>query len=142
MDKHLGLEYPIGDARRKFLEANCDKVEDYGYMKRFQPDEIDHRKTLLAEISIKIAELEEAKKKAMDEFKALLKSPGEEKAELLQDLKNGASFVKELCYKFVYHDEDMAVYYNADGEMVSSRPLFPEEKQTTIFQIHRTGTND
>src|SRR5690554_4822794 len=93
LDKHLGLDIPEGDARRKFLEANCDKVEELRYMKRFLPDEMDLRKTALAEISIKIAELEEEKKRAMDEFKALLKEPNEQKSELLVDLKNGATHV-------------------------------------------------
>mgnify|MGYP001033292161 CR=1 FL=1 len=143
MDKHLGLDIPEGDARRKFLEANCDKVEELRYMKRFLPDEMDLRKTALAEISIKIAELEEEKKRAMDEFKALLKEPNEQRSELLIDLKNGATHVTELCYKFLYSEENMVAYYNADGELVSSRPMFPDEKQGTIFQLQRnTGTND
>lgn len=142
MDKHLGLEYPEGDPRRKFLEANCDKVEEHGYMRRFSSDEIDERKTLLAEISIQINDLEQRKKEIMAEFKAELQSPKEEKTQLLTDLKQKAEMVTELCYKFIYHEEKMAAYYSKDGELVSSRPLFPDERQGTIFQISRTGTNN
>ena len=142
MDKHLGLEFPEGDERRKFLEANCDKVEEHGYMRRFSPDEIDEKKTMLAEISIKIHELEQEKKRVMAEFKAEMKEPKEQKISFLTDLKQKAEMVNELCYKFIYQEEKMAAYYSKDGELISSRPLFPEEKQGTIFQMQRTGTHD
>lgn len=70
MDKHLGLEY-TPEARERFLKDNCDKVESLGYMKHFAPDEIDERKTRLADISIQIAELEAQKKAKMFVIKLL-----------------------------------------------------------------------
>jgi hypothetical protein len=37
MDRELGKDIEAGARRIDFLESNCDKVEEKGYMKRYTP---------------------------------------------------------------------------------------------------------
>lgn len=69
MDKHLGHEYPPGNAREAFLKDNCDKVEQKGYMKPFTAEQLAEKKENLAETSIQLNDIELEKKAALAEFK-------------------------------------------------------------------------
>jgi hypothetical protein len=127
---------------RHLLKDNCDAIEEVGYTRRFTPEELNQRKEELADVSISISEIEAEKKDADADFKYRRKPHDERKAILLEQLKNKSEFVREDCYKFIIHEERLAGFYNSDGELVSSRPIMPQEMQKTIFGQMRTGTND
>jgi hypothetical protein len=127
---------------KHLLKSQCDAVEETGYTRRFTPDELNQRKEELADVSISISEIEAEKKLADADFKYRRKPHDERKTVLLEQLKNKSEFVRENCYKFIDHDERLALFYNSDGELVSSRPIMPQEMQKTIFGQMRTGTND
>ena len=140
MDRFLGQSIPE-DQRPQFLSDNCDAMEDIGYTRRFSPDELAQKKEELANASIELAEIEQEKKDAMAEFKERMKPFDEDRKRLLEELKNKSEYVNETCYKFIDHDERMVGYYNKLGELVSSRPIMPQEMQKTTFSINRnTGT--
>lgn len=143
MDKFLGQEIRE-EERWQFLMDNADAVENIGYMHRFSPEELSQKKELLAEVSIKINDIEDEKKEAMNEFKERLKPLNDDKAELLENIKKGSEYIEnEECVKILYHEEKMAGYYNRLGELVYSRPIMPQEMQKTIFSINqKTGTDD
>ena len=62
---------------------------------------------------------------------------------LLKDIKEKAVYAKEECFKFIEQEEKMVGYYNAQGDLIESRPATSDELQGTIFQIVRkTGTNN
>ena len=48
----------------------------------------------------------------------------------------------EQCYKMIDREEGMVGYYDKYGILVLQRPMKREERQTTIMQFNRTGTND
>ena len=127
---------------RHLLENNCDAIEQVGYTRRFTPDELAERKEELADNSIQLSDIDAEKKVIDSQFKAHKKPLDARKSTLLEELKNKSEFVKEDCYKFIYHDERMVGFYNSDGELVSSRPIMPQEMQKTIFGQMRTGTDD
>lgn len=140
MDKFLGQDLPESQ-RWNFLKDNADAVEKIGYMHRFTPEELAQKKELLSEACIKINDIEAEKKDAMDEFKERLKPYNAEKAQLLNDIKNGSEYIDNAeCVKILYHEEKMAGFYNKLGELVYSRPIMPQEMQKTIFNLN-TGTN-
>ena len=127
---------------KHLLDANCDAVEEVGYSRLFTPDELNIRKEELADVSISIAEIEAEKKEADADFKYRRKPFDERKTVLLEQLKNKSEYVREKCYKFLDHDNRVALFYNADGVLVSSRPMMPQEMQKTIFEQLRTGTDN
>ena len=142
MDKHLGLEFSEGKARKDFLNANCDAVENVGYTRRFTAEELAKMKENLSETAIRINDIEIAKKEAMKAIKKELDPLNEDKVDLLEKLKNKSEFVEEDCYKFIDHEAREVGFYNTEGELVYSRPIQPQEMQKTVFQMQRTGTNN
>jgi hypothetical protein len=145
MDKELGKEMEAGAKRRDFLESNCDKVEEKGYMKRFTSEQLVQMKEGLSETDIEINDIEEEKKEVIKDFKARLEPLTDERKRLLRGLKDKAEYVREKCYKFVDMEARKVGYYNGDGELIESRPAFPDELQGNIFhQVskRKTGTNN
>lgn len=143
MEKTIGKEYKNARDREAFLKDNCDKVEEKGYMKPYTPEELQGHKENLANVSIEIAEVE-AEKKAQDAyFKGQLKPLIEQRAQMVSNIKSKSEYVKEICYKFVDQEAKETGFYNADGDLIESRPATADELQPTIFSMARkTGTND
>jgi len=143
MDKVLGKHLEAGDKRIDFLKNNCDKVEEKGYMKRFTSDQLTQMKENLSETDIEINDVEEEKKEVVRGYKARLDPLTDERKRLLTGLKNKAEYVTEICFKFVDMESRETGYYNEDGDLIESRPAYPDEMQGNIFQMGRkTGTND
>lgn len=141
MERALGQNIPE-EKRASFLSDNCDKIEEMGYMKSFTPEEITAKKDQLSEVAIKINDLESEKKETLKDFKQELDPLTEQKGELVKSLKTKAEWVTENCYKFINHEERLAIYYNSQGIMIASRPTRPEESQYTLRLNPKTGTNN
>jgi hypothetical protein len=143
MQKELGKEYKNAREREAFLKDNCDKVEEKGYMKPFTPEQLQGHKEKLANVSIEISEIEAEKKEAAEVFKGQLKPLVESRGQMVSNIKAKAEYVKEICFKFVDQDAKEVGYYNADGDLIESRPATADELQPTIFSLARkTGTDD
>lgn len=143
MEKTIGKDYKNARDREAFLKDNCDKVEEKGYMKPYTPEELQGHKENLANVSIEIAEIE-AEKKAQDAYyKGQLKPLNEQRSQMVSNIKSKSEYVKEICYKFVDQEAKETGFYNADGDLIESRPATADELQPTIFSMARkTGTND
>lgn len=142
LDKELGKEYPL-EQREQFLNDNSDDVEKVSYSKAFSPEELAKQREDLTDAAIKLADIEEQKKEANAHFKELMKPLEQKKAVAIKNLKDKAMVVEEDCYKFFDEETKMVGFYNKEGDLVSSRPAFPDELQTTIFAaIRSNGTTD
>nr|DAZ47644.1 MAG TPA: hypothetical protein [Caudoviricetes sp.] len=142
LDKELGKEYPL-EKREQFLNDNSDDVEKVSYSKAFSPEELAKQREDLTDAAIKLADIEEQKKEANAHFKELMKPLEQKKAVAIKNLKDKAMVVEEDCYKFFDEETKMVGFYNKEGDLVSSRPAFPDELQKTIFAaIRSNGTTD
>jgi hypothetical protein len=142
MQRELAKDIPEGKHRVAFLLDNCDKAEDKGYMKRFTPEQLNQMKEQLSETAIEINDIEVEKKEVMDGFKDRLKPLVEEKGRLLTGLKNKSEYVNERCFKFIDLENREVGYYNEDGDLIESRPVYADELQGNLFKLPATGTND
>lgn len=134
MQKVLGQDIKDLEQRKQFLLDNADEVVEMDYSKSFDSDELAKKKTLLAEKSIRINDLNEAVKNYKEEVNLELKPLKEEVKGLLGDIKAKSRVVTEQCYKIVDTDERMACFYNAEGVLVSSRPATKDELSPTIYR--------
>jgi len=125
------------------LEANADDAEDRTYYVPLSEEEIIELKDKFANLSIRLAKIEERKKMAMDEFKLELAPLIEEKGIILNEIKMGAREEEGIVFKFVDYDQAMVGFYNQQGILVDSRPAMQDERrQLTISSARRTGTSD
>ena len=142
IEKELGKEYPLQE-RAMFLQNTCDGTEEVSYSRVFSPEELAKQREMLTDASIKLADIEEAKKEAMAAFKEEAKPYVEQKQQAIDNLRAKAETVTEICYKYFDDETRMVGFYNKEGNLVSSRPAFPNEMQKTMFQVLRAeGTND
>ncbi len=125
------------------LEANADDAEDRTYYVPLSEEEIIELKDKFANLSIRLAKIEERKKMAMDEFKLEMAPLIEEKGIILNEIKMGAREEEGIVFKFVDYDQAMVGFYNQQGILVDSRPAMQDERrQLTISSARRTGTSD
>lgn len=149
MDKTLGKDIVNPVMREAFLKDNCDACEQRGYMKPFEPEELQGHKEKLANVSIEIAELEAELHQVQADFKGRLKPLKEQRSMMVSNIKSKAEYVNEICYRFTDQEERITGYYNKNGDLVEMRPATAEELQKTIFSAtrivqseERTGTNN
>ncbi len=143
MKRELGKDFQQGEERRQFLADNADAVEKKEYMRHFTPEELLKKKEGLSETCISINDIEEELKEIKKEYAEKLKPLVERKKRVLGELKKKAELVEEDCYKFIDAEAREVGFYNANGDLIESRPAYSEELQTTMFQvIRKTGTED
>ena len=138
MEKQLFADYAV-EQRKTFLQDNADAVELTSYTRRFSYEELAEFKDKLSTVAIDMNSVAIDKKEAMDDFKLQLKPLTDEHKDLLEKIHNKAELVEEDCFKMISHDEGMVGFYNQIGELVYSRPILPQEKQSTIFNINRNA---
>lgn len=139
----LGKNIADPEARKRFLKDNCDAVEQKTYMKPFTPEQLQGRKEELANAAIQINDIEAEAKAMADDFKQQLKPLKEKRNQMIADIRNKAELVTEQCYRFVDEESRTTSFYNAEGDLIESRPCTAEEMQKTLFQqIRKTGTDE
>lgn len=120
------------------LEDNAEKVvEDFSFTKTLSPEEMDEYRERFAETCIELTEAEESLKVYSDLRKAEMKPVKELIRDLQKAIKNRAIEVEETAYLFPDYDSGVMNYYNSDGELLMSRRLRPEERQTNIHTLNR-----
>lgn len=140
LDRVMCTDIPA-HKRAEVLSANCDSIEEVTYSKSFSSDELTEKRVELEHVSVKIDDLEEAKKDYLDMIKTEMKPLLEGKKMVIKELKEKAATVKENCYRFLDEETRMVGYYNAEGLLVYSRPATVTELQKTIQMEVRTGTH-
>jgi hypothetical protein len=142
IEKEYGKHLPM-EERADYLRNTCDGTEEVSYSRVFTPEELAKQRELLTDASIKLADIDEEKKAAMDAFKEQAKPYIEQKNKAIENLRTKAETVTEECFKYFDEDTKMVGFYNKEGNLVSSRPAFPNEMQKTMFQVLRKdGTNN
>lgn len=142
LEKKLAQDVAV-EEREEYLKNTCDAVEEITFNRPFSQTQLTAMKESLMNVSIKISDIEAEKKKVLDDIKERMKPLTSEKEHLIFQLKNKADEATEDCYKFLDEESSMIGYYDKEGNLVSSRPAYPSELQTTVFSVLRkTGTNN
>lgn len=142
LDKELGKDIPL-DRRAAFLNDNCDATQEMTYTRQLTSEELAECREKLTDASIKLADIAEEKKLAMDAFKEEAKPYEKIRTKQIKNLKQKSEVVTDLCYKFIDEETRMVGFYNKEGDLVDSRPAYADELQRNIFQAARkTGTNN
>lgn len=144
LKQFLGEDYLEGLSRVQFLEANADSIENIGYVRDFTPEEMDAMKDNLADYSIELNDLAIEKKELVKSINEKIKPIDQRRKVILENIRKKSEYVKEDCFVFIDQDSGMVGYYNSNGDLVSSRRIKPDERQTKIFKLPavKTGTND
>lgn len=137
LDMQLGQEYENLDERKEFLANNADGIEEMTYTKSFDSDTLMRKKDKYVVAAARVHDIEEEVKNFRELKKAELKPYKEECATLLSEIKQKGSLVTEKVFKFVDREARMTGFYNADGNLIASRPATRDELPQNIYSINR-----
>lgn len=137
MKQNLFPENTPAKDRRDTLSAMAHSVENTSYYVNLTQDELDVRREKLTDNFIKISDLEAELKRTTKLLKTEQKPLIEENADLLQTIKTKTEEKSGILYHVDDQESGMMNSYDEEGNLVSSRRLRPDEKQSSIFSISK-----
>lgn len=127
--------------RIDLLKADAIEIlEKIRYTKPLTAEEIAFQKSELTENSIKQSEILEEKKNVNAVFKDRLKPIQESISQSLKAVKYKAIDVEGDIYKLADFDQQMIHTVDADGNLINSRPMLPQERQFRIQAAKQTAS--
>ena len=130
------------EARKARMEETADKILDYEHMRPYTEDEVAERRKRLADICIKISDLEAELAAEKAHYKALIQPEEIGLESIVSDLRTGGRMVTETCYAFVNLNIGKAGLYDGDGNLLREENITPEMEQQTIFQLLREAPEE
>lgn len=130
------------EQRYQFLKDNCETVDNNAkYYRDLTPEDLDAKREKLSQNLIDIDNHEDKLSEAKACFKALIDPLKADNKILLECVKTRKEKVEGTLFYLANHEESMMEEYNAEGELISSRRLRPEEKQLKAFPLKSVGQN-
>lgn len=133
-------DIPVAE-RAAMLKEMATKSEFQKVRRHYTQDERDQMKDFITSESISLMDAVEEFKKVQKEFNAAKKKLSTEITDALQRTKRGFSDNEEEVFMFDDQETGMMHIFDKNGLHISSRALYPDERQTRIVEMHRTGTN-
>lgn len=128
------------EQREEILRNSCDQILERSYTRKFDQEEINERRSELANVIIQIADLEQELAEVRADYKGKIKPLQERVSKLRDELKVGGDWIKGDCFKFVDEEEGMVGIYSPEGYLLEQRPMTQDERQRNVFRALRTGT--
>lgn len=128
------------EQREEILRNSCDQILERSYTRKFDQEEINERRSELANVIIQIADLEQELAEVRADYKGKIKPLQERVSKLRDELKVGGDWIKGDCFKFVDEDEGKVGIYSPEGYLLEQRPMTQDERQRNVFRTLRTGT--
>lgn len=128
--------------RKIMLENNCLEIEEEYPVKRYFSDvERSEFQREYTDNSIKIARAMAKLEEYKAEIKAIVKPLIEQNLYLLANVREGYSERPETVYLFDFQDLGMMAIYDEKGELVDSKRLLPNQRQTNVVSMARKSGN-
>jgi gas vesicle protein len=121
------------EVRRQILTDNADKIEESTYQKPLTPEELDLRRAQLSDKDIELADLEDEKKEMMAGIKQRMDAVKTVKKTLRAEVRTRQTTVTGKLYHVANHDNNMMESFDEEGNLVSSRRLLPNERQSRFY---------
>lgn len=119
------------------LEAMAYAIEEGKYFKKLSAEEIDQKREIFTENVIQISDLNDKKKELINEIKNEIKPLSVENKSLMESIRTKQEEVEGKIYLVDDQENGMMHSYDEMGELINSRRLRPNEKQTSIFSISK-----
>jgi hypothetical protein len=127
-------------SRIRALEDNAlDIAEDYSYHRPLSDDEVADLRNEFAEKHMEIENLQKKKAALMAEINGELKAKKITASAALSMIRTGKEEVSGTVYFIQDFDAGKIKVYDAEGILISERPMKQADRQARIFQS-KTGT--
>lgn len=141
MQKQILATEPI-HRRAEILRDTCYKVlENEHYTRKLEPDEVIECKTELYQKDMEVEDLKAQLKDATAVLRKKIKELNERRSELIRTIQFESVSQRGTVFLMDEQESNLMFIYDVNGYCVGTRPLLPEEKQTSILTIKRNGTD-
>lgn len=123
--------------RLDLLKANCRTAEKQQVKVFFSEDDLAEMKSRLSEHSIERDKHEDELKEISTCIRAKIKSETKDIKGLLVYLKNKYEYQEQEVFEFDDQEQGLMLTYNSAGELINSRKLRPNERQTRMINISK-----
>lgn len=121
------------DQRRVFLETNCYVKESKEYNRDLSEEEIETERHFYAENGLALENIENEFKTVKDEFARKIKEQETLMSERLTRIRTRQIKIYGTLYGVRNLETQKMEYYDVYGDMISSRPLTPDEQDGHLF---------
>lgn len=121
------------ESRLNILRNHSDKVEETTYEKDLTLEELDAKREMFVDNSIKVSTLEDELNEKKAEYKNKIDPIKLVNKTLQQEVKTKKQKIKGTLYHIADHDTGFMETYDASGELIADRRLRPDEKQARLF---------
>lgn len=129
------------EERLQALKNNADNIEQTTYERELTPEELDGKREMFVDNSIKVSSLEDELNAYKDSYKAQIDPIKKENKVLQQEVKTKKQKVKGTLFHLANHDSGYMETYDETGELIGTRRLRPDEKQARLF-VAKPAAND
>lgn len=138
MTKTMFADVPDLSERLRLLKENCDSSETTSYVRNLSQDELDFKRESLTDNCIQLNEYEDELKTVKADFKDKMEPLKDANKLLLRQIKTRQEELKGTIFNYADHIDGMMYTYDENGDLVGSRRLKPEEKQSKVaFPIRK-----
>lgn len=143
MEKEIMFANLPKEQRAEQLEAIAKKTAIEVLKRPYSEDDKIQMKDFVMEESIILKDQSDEMKAIVKEFQTAIKKAKESIADAITRFKKGVSENEEKVYYIDDQEAGTMDVVDANGVILYTRKLFPDEKQTTAkFLEMKTGTND
>ena len=121
------------DQRRVFLETNCYVKESKEYNRDLSEEEIETERHFYAENGLALENIENEFKTVKEEFARKIKEQETLMSERLTRIRTRQIKIYGTLYGVRNLETQKMEYYDVYGDMISSRPLTPDEQDGHLF---------
>lgn len=125
----------------RILTENCEGVESRDYLKHLAEDELADLKTEYVDNNLELKSLNDELKAAKDLHKLKAKPFIDDNKELLNVMKTRHREIHGKVWRIANHDSGMMEFVNDEGQVIETRRLKPDEKQTRMFPINKAAND-
>ncbi len=127
--------------RQAMLDTNCLEKEERPVKHYYDEVAISEMRKEYSDNAVKIFKALEELAEAKARIKGIVKPLIEQNNYLLRNIREGYNEIEEEVYMFDFQEIGMMAFYDKNGELVDSRRLKPDEKQTNVVSMSRKAGN-
>lgn len=132
------LEPQMSEKQRiELLEANAEGIEEMTYLIPLSDEEMNEKRISFVNVSVTESRVSDEYSEVKKQYRDKLKDLVAQKTATMLAIKQGAVEETGKVYKMLDREANSAIFYNSKGYVVLTRPMLPEEKQTTIYSLKK-----
>ena len=128
------------EERIRVMRENAEKVEDTTFLRELSPEELDIKRELFVDNSIRVSQLEDELDVYKEKYKGQIKPIKSLNGILQEEIKIKKSKVKGTLFHMPNYEDQVVEIYDEKGDFISSRRMTPEEKQRRVPFLKRAAS--